>query len=86
MNQTFAWTELGARFHHRLVSIHPFPNGNGRHARLATDILMRQNRQPIFTWGSASLVVAGVTRKAYIAALQAADREDYAPLIAFVTT
>ncbi|WP_237022512.1 mobile mystery protein B [Herbaspirillum frisingense] len=30
-NATFPVDEIAARFHHQLVSIHPFPNGNGRH-------------------------------------------------------
>jgi Fic-DOC domain mobile mystery protein B len=85
-NQTFPWDESGVRFHHRLVSIHPFNNGNGRHARLATDILLVQNGQVPFTWGSRSLTAAGGTRSDYIAALQAADGGDYAPLLAFVRT
>jgi Fic-DOC domain mobile mystery protein B len=84
--QTYPWVELGARFHHRLVSIHPFPNGNGRHARLATDILLRQHGQQAFTWGSQSLTPTGETRTAYIAALQSADKGDLEPLVAFVET
>jgi len=83
---SYPWDELGVRFHHRLVSIHPFPNGNGRHARLATDILLRQNRQTPFTWGSQSLVADGTVRRTYIAALRRADIGDSAPLLAFVRT
>ena len=51
------WTpdELAVRFHHRLVSIHPFPNGNGRHARLAADILISCLGSPAFSWGQTSL-------------------------------
>jgi Fic-DOC domain mobile mystery protein B len=81
---TYEWVELGARFHHRLVSIHPFPNGHGRHARLATDILLRQNAQRAFTWGSESLMGEGTPRRQYIEALRAADQGDLAPLSAFV--
>lgn len=75
--------EIAVRFHHRLVAIHPFPNGNGRHARLMADLLVERLGQPRFTWGSRSLIDAGATRQAYIAALQAADRRDIAPLLAF---
>lgn len=75
--------EIAVRFHHRLVAIHPFPNGNGRHARLIADLLVERLGQPRFTWGSRSLVNTGETRQAYIAALQAADARDYAPLLAF---
>lgn len=76
--------ELAARFHHRLVSIHPYPNGNGRHSRLAADLLIVALGQPRFTWGSAHLVDAGETRKRYVEALRAADAHDIAPLLAFV--
>lgn len=75
--------EIAVRFHHRLVAIHPFPNGNGRHARLMGDLLAERLRQPRFTWGSRSLVDPGETRQRYISALQAADVRDYAPLLAF---
>lgn len=81
---TYGWDELGVRFHHQLVAIHPFNNGNGRHARLAADILLEQHGQEPFTWGSQSLIAVGVTRTAYIAALQAADAGDYGPLLKFV--
>jgi Fic-DOC domain mobile mystery protein B len=76
--------EIAVRFHHRLVAIHPFPNGNGRHARLMADLLVERLGQPRFTWGSRSLVDASETRQRYIAALQAADARDIAPLLDFV--
>ncbi len=75
--------EIAIRFHHRLVAIHSFPNGNGRHARLMADLLIERLGKPRFTWGSHGLVDANDTRKNYIAALQAADRRDIAPLLAF---
>ncbi len=75
--------EIAVRFHHRLVAIHPFPNGNGRHARLMADLLVERLGHPRFTWGRQSLVDAGDTRKRYIAALQAADARDMTPLQAF---
>ena len=75
--------EVAARFHHRLVAIHPFPNGNGRHARLMADLLAERLGQSRFTWGSRSLVDASATRQAYIAALQAADTRNYTPLLVF---
>ncbi len=80
---TYAPDETAVRFHHRLVVIHPFPNGNGRHARLMADLLVERLSQPRFTWGSRSLVDTTDTRQRYIAALQAADARNYAPLIAF---
>jgi len=76
--------EIAARFHHRLVSIHPFPNGNGRHARLLTDLLLAANGAEPFTWGRGDLEHAGEARERYLAALRAADARDFAPLLAFV--
>jgi Fic-DOC domain mobile mystery protein B len=82
-NNTFAPDEIAVRFHHRLVLIHPFPNGNGRHARLAADLLAVKLGQRRFTWGSANLFQPAATRSAYVAALKAADNHDIAPLVAF---
>ena len=75
--------EIAVRFHHRLVQIHPFPNGNGRHARLMADLLVMRLGGERFSWGSADLQNAGDVRTRYIAALQAADNHDIAPLLAF---
>jgi len=75
--------EIALRFHHRLVSVHPFPNGNGRWSRLAADVLITQLGGTRFTWGGADLRAAGTARNNYIAALRAADNHDLAPLIAF---
>ena len=75
---------VAIRFHHRLVSIHPFPNGNGRHARLSADVLIEQLGAPRFSWGgSSNLVEASTLRQRYIAALQQADRGDISALLAF---
>jgi len=77
--------EIAARFHHRLVSIHPFNNGNGRHARTMADLLLVQRLQrPRFSWGRGDLLDPGVVRQCYIDALRAADRGDYARLLTFV--
>jgi len=75
--------ELAVRFHHRLVGIHPFANGNGRWSRLAGDLLMVQQGSKRFTWGRANLQSIGDVRRAYIEALRAADEHDLEPLIAF---
>lgn len=84
-NKTFPADELATRFHHRLVKIHLFPNGNGRHARLMTDILLeRFFDRPPFTWGSANLARTGDDRKQYIESLVAADKGDYGLLLNFV--
>jgi Fic-DOC domain mobile mystery protein B len=78
--------EIAVRFHHRLTLIHPFPNGNGRHARLMADLLVIQLHGERFSWGRHSLRDAGATRARYIDALHAADNHDIAPLVAFART
>lgn len=82
-HNTFPADEIAIRFHHRLVAIHPFRNGNGRHARLMADLLIQRLGEPRFTWGSQGLVEESATRNQCIAALRAADAHDYAPLLAF---
>ena len=76
--------EIAARFHHRLASIQPFANGNGRHARLMTDLLLTENGAARFTWGEDALIAENEVRARYIAALRAADARDYTLLLAFV--
>lgn len=84
-NKTFDPDELAARFHHALVWIHPFPNGNGRHARMMADALLKQLGRPAFSWGSgANLIAANEVRARYLAALRAADKNDFTALLAFV--
>ncbi len=83
-HETYDPDEIAARFHHRLVWIHPYPNGNGRHARLATDVLLGTLGCEPFSWGSANLIDPGKTRAEYVAALQDADRHDFAALLEFV--
>lgn len=83
-NATYPPDELATRFHHGLVLIHPFANGNGRHSRMAADLLCRQLGVAPLTWGRNSLNVAGITRQSYLSALQAADQHDFGPLLAFV--
>jgi Fic-DOC domain mobile mystery protein B len=82
--RAFSIDELAARFHHRLTVIHPFANGNGRHARLMIDVLLKRQQAELFTWGKGDLVRDGEVRGRYIDALRAADRHDYGPLVAFV--
>jgi Fic-DOC domain mobile mystery protein B len=81
--KTYPPDEIAVRFHHRLVQIHPFPNGNGRHARLMADLLVMRLGGERFSWGRESLRDAGAMRQRYIAALQAADNHDIAQLLAF---
>jgi len=85
-NNVFPWKEMAVRFHHELVLIHPFPNGNGRHARLATDLLLERNGQPRFTWGSSSLTESTDVRREYIDALREADQGSIERLSRFVRT
>lgn len=82
-HSTFLPDEIAVRFHHRLVVIHPFPNGNGRHARLIADILAMKLNRPAFTWGAADLIKRGEARAEYLNAIRAADRDDIHPLIKF---
>lgn len=76
--------EIAYRFHHKLVWIHPFPNGNGRHARIMTDILLLHADYPRFTWGKQKLGAEDPTRKKYISALRDADKHNYDALASFV--
>ena len=82
-NNTYPPDEIAVRFHHRLTFIHPFPNGNGRHARLIADILLIKLGRDAFTWGSANLVREGEARTKYLEAIRAADEGDIQPLLKF---
>ena len=82
-NQTYPPEELAVRFHYRLVTIHAFPNGNGRHARLAADLLCIQQGHPVFSWGASNIATRGRVRSAYLDALKRADHGDFAPLMNF---
>jgi Fic-DOC domain mobile mystery protein B len=82
-NGTYPSDEIAIRLHHRLVLIHPFPNGNGRHARLIADLFIVQLGGKRFSWGSGSLHNPGELRRRYIDALHAADRHDIEALLAF---
>lgn len=79
-NGTYSVDEIAVRLHHKLVWIHPFPNGNGRHARLMADIFLKDHNVSFFDWGQHLTN----SRTQYIAALQASDRYDYEPLLRFV--
>lgn len=83
-NDTFPPDEIATRFHHKLVWVHLFPNGNGRHARMATDLLLVKLGRSPFTWGRVNLVDPNETRQAYVDALRAADHQDYKALLEFV--
>jgi Fic-DOC domain mobile mystery protein B len=83
-NNSFSHEEIVIRFSHRLVKIHLFPNGNGRHSRLVADIMISKVfNKPIFTWGGSDLTKNNSIRKAYMEAIYKADNDDYKPLIDF---
>jgi Fic-DOC domain mobile mystery protein B len=82
-HNTYSADEIAVRFHHRLVMIHPFPNGNGRHSRLIADLLVMSLGGERFSWGRANLQQASDMRRQYIEALRAADKHDYAALLKF---
>jgi Fic-DOC domain mobile mystery protein B len=78
---TYPPVEAAVRLHHRLLKTHPFPNGNGRHARLWADLLLGQHSCPPIHWRNNELDTDGSARKTYISALRAADYNDYGPLL-----
>ena len=83
-HDSFPAEEIAIRLKHRIVQIHCFANGNGRHSRLIADILMEKEfHLPLFTWGAAHLATQGDTRTIYIKALKKADAGNYNDLIAF---
>lgn len=84
-HDTYNRKEFAARFHHRLVKIHPFPNGNGRHGRIMTDVILEKVLGlPAVDWGPNTLGQEGGHREAYIQALREADKGNYQPLIEFI--
>lgn len=83
-HNTFNPDELAIHFSHKLVAIHCFSNGNGRHSRLIADIIIEKlYKLPIYSWGASSLVKQGDQRSNYISAIRAADKGDIKPLINF---
>jgi Fic-DOC domain mobile mystery protein B len=84
INNVYPIREIATRFHHKLVAIHCFANGNGRHARLAADILLVSLGDKRFSWGKGDLYNANNARKIYINSLRKADNYDYTDLLNFV--
>jgi Fic-DOC domain mobile mystery protein B len=82
-NGVFSTDDIAARLHHRLVSIHPFPNGNGRTTRLIADLYLTSVGETQFTWGARRLDREDENRRAYIDALVAASTDDCKSLVAF---
>jgi Fic-DOC domain mobile mystery protein B len=85
-HETYPSSEAAIRVHHRLVQIHPFANGNGRHARIMADTMLKRvyKAGPIDWRGGYDLQKMKERRIAYIAALKAADQGDIGPLIQFI--
>jgi mobile mystery protein B len=83
---TYGIDEICVRFHHRLVAIHPFPNGNGRHGRQMGDMLVESLGGVRFSWGEALAEKPDEARLGYIAALRNADNGDIGPLLLFART
>lgn len=82
-HKTYPDQEIAVRFKHRLAAVLPFPNGNGRHSRLMSDVIMHQLGHAPFTWGRANLSTVGDARRAYIESLRMADRGNILPLLDF---
>ena len=83
-NNTFSQDEISLRFSHRIVQIHLFPNGNGRHSRLIGDIIVNHvYNLPVFSWGSKDLIHKGNARQLYLQALRNADQGSYSKLLEF---
>ena len=86
-NETYPPEEIAIRFKHRLVNIHCFPNGNGRHSRLMADLIIEKIfDKPVFTWGRRNLTAANDMRQSYIRALKRGDNGDIQALIDFART
>ena len=83
-HNTFTPDEIAIRFKHRIVSIHCFPNGNGRHSRLMADVIVDKIfKLPVFSWGAGNLVKQSDTRTNYLKAVKEADKNNYALLLSF---
>lgn len=82
-NKTYSNHEIAVRLHHKLVQIHPFPNGNGRVSRLMADLVLRELEGKTLYWGDTNLVDVSEVRRKYIDALRKADAGDYTDLLNF---
>lgn len=87
VNNSYPEDEIAVRYKFRMVAIHPFPNGNGRHSRIIGDILSSHvlNR-PVFAWGGKGIEKEGEVRRNYLDALHRADQGDLKPLLEFART
>jgi Fic-DOC domain mobile mystery protein B len=82
-HKTYGHDEIAVRSHHELVVIHPFSNGNGRHARLFADVLALKLGRPEFSWGRNEMIGPGPVREAYLKSLRSADRGEFRDLMKF---
>ncbi len=83
-NNTYPPDEIAIRFKHRLVNIHCFPNGNGRHSRVMADIIIEfVFGKDVFTWNNSNLVKPDNARKEYIDSIRKADNGTINPLLEF---
>ena len=82
-NKTYSNYEIAVRLHHKLVQIHPFPNGNGRVSRLMADLVLQKLEGKTLYWGDTNLVDVSEVRRKYIDALRKADAGDYTDLLNF---
>ena len=82
--EELSWNEISAEFHHRLVSIHPYPNGNGRISRIMTEYLQKRNGQKISSWKASLANNPKLRREQYLSALRKADAGNYQELIQFI--
>lgn len=86
-NKTYTEEEIAIRYKHRIVNIHCFPNGNGRHSRLMADIIVEHIfGKKVFTWGGKNLNKKGVARANYLNAIRQADKGIIMPLLKFAKT
>ena len=79
-----SWDEISAEMHHRLVTIHPFPNGNGRTTRIYTEYVQKRNNQEVTSWNATLAHHPKERRESYIKALRVADKGDFTLLIEFM--
>jgi Fic-DOC domain mobile mystery protein B len=83
-NGKMSWDEISAEMHHRLVTIHPFPNGNGRTTRIYTEYVQKRNNQPVTSWMASLGKTPQLRRDHYIKALRSADKGDFELLTEFM--
>ncbi len=83
-NETYSPDLIAIRFKHRIVSIHCFPNGNGRHSRLMADVIIDKiYKLPLFSWGENGIAHQGDARSNYLTAVKSADNENFELLLGF---